>query len=122
MDILKLLKQGWSPEDIMEEFDEAMKIALNEYEKYQEEERRKEAERKAQEEQKEYALMKQKEAREALGAALVNFAIAYELVDEVDEDYISSIEKYIDLLKSPAQTVCTGARGSKFNGKVIIYG
>ena len=35
MDILKLLKQGWSPEDIMEEFDEAMQLALSEYEKYQ---------------------------------------------------------------------------------------
>lgn len=122
MDILKLLKQGWSPEDVMEEFDEAMQIALAEYEKYQEEERRKEAERKVQEEQKEYALMKQKEARVALGAALIDFALAYELVDEVDEDYISSIEKYIDLLKSPASTVCVGARGSKSNGKVIIYG
>ena len=122
MDILKLLKQGWSPEDIMEEFDEAMQLALNAYEKEKEEERRKEAERKAQEEQKEYALMKQQEARVALGAALIDFALAYELVDEVDEDYIPSIEKYIDLLKSPASTVCTGARGSKFNGKVIIYG
>ena len=122
MDILQLLKQGWSPEDIMEEFDEAMQLALNAYEKEKEEERRKEAERKAQEEQKEYALMKQKEAREALGAALIDFALAYELVDEVDEDYISSIEKYIDLLKSPARTVCVGARGSKSNGKVIIYG
>ena len=121
MDILQLLRQGWSPEDIMEEFDEAMQLALSVYER-EEEERHREAERKAQEEKKEYALMKQKEAREALGAALIDFAIAYELVDEVDEDYVSSIEKYIDLLKSPASTVCTGARGSKFNGKVIIYG
>lgn len=121
MDILKLLKQGWSPEDIMEEFDEAMQIALTEYEKYQEEERRKEAARKAQEEQKEYALMKQKEAREALGAALVNFAIAYDITD-IDEAYLAAVDKYITLMTSPNSTICVGARGSKSNGKVIIYG
>ena len=122
MDILKLLKQGWSPEDIMEEFDEAMRLAQVEYEKYLEAERKAEAERAAAALALEYKKLKQEEAREALGAALIDFALAYELVDEVDEDYISSIEKYIDLLKSPAQTVCVGARGSKSNGKVIIYG
>ena len=122
MDILKLLKQGWSPEDIMEEFDEAMQLALVEYEKYLEAERKAEAERAAAALALEYKKLKQEEARVALGAALIDFAIAYELVDEVDEDYISSIEKYIDLLKSPVSTVCTGARGPKFNGKVIIYG
>lgn len=95
MDILKLLKQGWSPEDILEEFDEAMQIALAEYEKYQEEERRKEAARKAQEEQREYALMKQKEAREALGAALVDFAIAYEIVDEFEEEDFLALDNYL---------------------------
>lgn len=122
MDILKLLKDGWSPEDIMEEFDEAMQLAQVEYEKYLEAERKAEAERAAAALALEYKKLKQEEARTALGAALIDFALAYELVDEVDEDYISSIEKYVDLLKSPVSTVCTGARGSKFNGKVIIYG
>ena len=122
MDILQLLKQGWSPEDIMEEFDEAMQLAQVEYEKYLEAERKAEAEKEAKMLALEYKKLKQEEARTALGAALIDFALAYELVDEVDEDYISSIEKYIDLLKSPAQTVCVGARGSKSNGKVIIYG
>ena len=122
MDILKLLKQGWSPEDIMEEFDEAMQLAQVEYEKYLEAERKAEAERAAAALALEYKKLKQEEARVTLGAALINFALAYELVDEVDEDYISSIEKYIDLLKSPVSTVSAGARGSKSNGKVIIYG
>ena len=122
MDILKLLKDGWSPEDIMEEFDEAMQLAQVEYEKYLEAERKAEAERAAAALALEYKKLKQEEARTALGAALIDFALAYELVDEVDEDYISSIEKYVDLLKSPVSTVCTGARGSRFNGKVIVYG
>lgn len=95
MDILQLLKQGWSPEDIMEEFDEAMQLALNAYEKEKEEERRKEAERKALEEQREYALMKQKEAREALGAALVDFAIAYGVIDEFDEEDFLALDNYL---------------------------
>ena len=121
MDILKLLKQGWSPEDIMEEFDEAMQLALNTYEKEKEEERRKEAERKALEEQREYALMKQKEAREALGAALVGFAVAYD-IPNIDEAYLAAVDEFITLLPSSNPTICTGARGSKSNGKVIIYG
>ena len=122
MDILKLLKQGWSPEDIMEEFDEAMRLAQVEYEKHLEAERKAEAERVTAALALEYKKLKQEEARTALGAALIDFALAYELVDEVDENYISAIERYIDLLKTPVSTVCTGAKGSKFNGKVIVYG
>ena len=123
MDILKLLKDGWSPEDIMEEFDEAMRLAQVEYEKYLEAERKAEAERAAAALALEYKKLKQEEARTALGAALIDFALAYELVDEVDEDYLSSIERYIDLLKTPVSKVCTArASGPKLRESVIIYG
>ena len=123
MDILKLLKQGWSPEDIMEEFDEAMRLAQVEYEKYLEAERKAEAERAAAALALEYKKLKQEEAREALGAALIDFALAYELVDEVDEDYISAIERYIDLLKTPVSRACTARiNGPKLGESVIIYG
>ena len=106
----------------MEEFDEAMRLAQVEYEKHLEAERKAEAERVTAALALEYKKLKQEEARTALGAALIDFALAYELVDEVDENYISAIERYIDLLKTPVSTVCTGAKGSKFNGKVIVYG
>lgn len=123
MDILKLLKQGWSPEDIMEEFDEAMQLAQVEYEKYLEAERKAEAERAAAALALEYKKLKQEEAREALGAALIDFALAYELVDEVDEDYIASIERYVDLLKSPGPKICTArVNNPKLGESVIIYG
>lgn len=63
MDILQLLRQGWAPEDVCEEFDEALKLALIQLEK----ERKEEA----------AAAQKRKnEARACLGAALLEYAIA----------------------------------------------
>lgn len=123
MDILKLLKDGWSPEDIMEEFDEAMQLAQVEYEKYLEEQRKAEEAKAAAALALEYKKLKQEEARTALGAALIDFALAYELIDEVDEDYLSSIDKYIDLLKTPVSKVCTARVSTpKLRESVILYG
>ena len=123
MDILKLLKDGWSPEDIMEEFDEAMQLAQVEYEKYLEEQRKLEEAKAAAALALEYKKLKQEEAQTALGAALIDFALAYELVDEVDEDYLSSIDKYIDLLKSPVPKTCTARVSTpKLRESVILYG
>lgn len=96
MDILKLLKEGMSVEDITEDFFDALSDAQEEYEEYlkEQEEKRKVAEaRKA---ELEYKKKKQQEARAAVGAAIVNYFESLGIV--ITESMLEDIDNIIDAL------------------------
>lgn len=96
MDILKLLKEGMSVEDITEDFFDALSDAQEEYEEYlkEQEEKRKAAE--ARKVELEYKKTKQQEARAAVGAAIVNYFESLGIV--ITENMLEDIDNIIDLL------------------------
>ena len=96
MDILKLLKEGVSVEDITEDFFNALSDAQEAYEVYlkEQEEKRKAAEaRKA---ELEYKKTKQQEARAAVGASIVNYFETLDIV--VTEKTLKDIDCIVDAL------------------------
>lgn len=86
MDIYELLKKGKDPEELFEEFTEEVGRAQTRLAKEKEEE---ELRAKAEKE----AADRQAKAREALTAALRDFALAYEIVDEWDEETSAEWER-----------------------------
>ena len=89
MDIYELLKKGKDPEELFEEFAEEVGRAQDRLAKEKEEE---ELRAKAEKE----AVDRQTKAREALTAALKDFALAYEIVDEWDEEASADWECQMD--------------------------
>lgn len=96
VDILKLLKEGVSEEDIVEDFFDALDDARVEYKKWQEEEKRKAALMEQKKLEEEYAKKKRDEAREALGAAVLNYMEA--LGFTVEEGTYDDIDAIVDAL------------------------
>jgi hypothetical protein len=98
MDIFEALKQGRTVEDLTEEFFEALALAQGEYDKYQARQakvREAEAQRRL---AREYELQRIKEAREALGAAMLSYFVA--LGKEATDKTYTDIDAIIDALPS----------------------
>jgi arginyl-tRNA synthetase len=89
MDIYKMLKDGVDVETLAEMFEDAVEEAQARLEQ----EKKEEAERK---ERAEYASKRRKETREALGNALIEFAIAHDLTEHWTERNYCAIEQIID--------------------------
>lgn len=89
MDIYKLLKEGASAEELVEQFAAAMEEAQARVER----EKKEAAERAAQVEWDKTCRAK---AREALGAALIDFAIAYGWIDKADEDTLAIVDENME--------------------------
>lgn len=89
MDIYKMLKDGVDVEALADMFTNAVEEAQARIEK----EKKEEAERK---ERAEYASKRRKETREALGNALIEFAIAHDLAEHWTERNYSAMEQIVD--------------------------
>lgn len=96
VDILKLLKEGVSEEDIVEDFFDALDDARVEYEKWQEEEKRKAALMEQKKLEEEYAKKKRAKAREALGAAIIEYFSTLDVT--IDEETYKNMDLIIDAL------------------------
>lgn len=96
MDILALLKDGASVEEIVEDFFDALVEAQTEYEEWQKEEKRK-AEALAQKRlEEEYKMKKVEEARQEVGAAILNYFSALDI--QVEEDMIENVDCIVEAL------------------------
>lgn len=96
MNILELLKNGKTVEDITEDFFNALEESQEAYEEYvkEQEEKRKAAEaRKA---ELEYKKTKQQEARAAVGAAIVNYFETLGIV--ITENMLEDIDNIVEAL------------------------
>ena len=96
MNILELLKNGKTVEDITEDFFTAMEESQAAYEKWkeEEEEKRRAAAQRALE--LEYKKSKQEQARKALGAAIVDYFSSLDI--KVTEKTLEEVEWIIDAL------------------------
>ena len=97
MDIYKMLKDGMSAEEVAKLFASAIENAQTQIEK-----ENKEAEEQAL--RAEYIKARKQEAKEALGAALIEFALAYDIIDEANEEIIQWVDATMESL---ARTVFT---------------
>lgn len=96
MNILELLKNGKSVEDLTEDFYDALEQAVLEYDEWQKEEKRK-AEALAQKRlEEEYKKVKVEEARQAVGAAILNYFSTLDI--EIEEDVIENIDFIVEAL------------------------
>ena len=108
MDILALLKEGRTVEDISEDFFDALQGAQVEYEawkKEQEERAKAEAARKMEEE---FLKQKRADARAAVGAAIVNYFETLGMV--MTEKDLKDIDLIVEALPN-LKVVKTGMRG-----------
>lgn len=108
MDILALLKEGRSVEDISDDFFDALMSAQTEYaewKKEQEERAKAEAARKVEEE---YLKQKRADARAAVGAAIVNYFETLGMV--MTEQDLKDIDLIVEALPN-LKVVKTRARG-----------
>ena len=96
MDILKLLKEGISVEEITEDFFDALEDAQNEYDQWQEEEKRKAAALAQKKLEEEYVKEKRAKAREALGAAIIEYFSTLDVA--IDEETYKNVDLIIDAL------------------------
>lgn len=96
MDILKLLKQGVSVEDITEDFFDALEDAQQMYDRYLEEQERKAKEEAARKMEEEFRQKKIADARQALGVAMTNYFEALGVV--ITEKTLADFDLIIDML------------------------
>lgn len=96
MNILKLLKEGFTAEEITEDFFSALNNSQEEYEKYLKEQEEKAKAEAAKKLEQEYLKKKQTEARAAVGAAIVNYFESLGIV--ITEDMLKDIDLIIDAL------------------------
>jgi DNA-binding transcriptional MerR regulator len=96
MDILKLLKQGVSVEDISEMLMDDLEAAVAQYDRYLEEQERKAKEEAARKMEEEFRKKKAADARQALGAAMINYFESLGM--EVTEKTMSDVDLLIDML------------------------
>lgn len=96
MDILKLLKEGATVESITEDFFDALEDAQSEYDKWQEEEKKKAAALAQKKLEEEYARERRAKAREALGAAIIEYFSTLDVA--IDEETYKNVDLIIDAL------------------------
>ena len=107
MDILKLLKEGMTPDEVMEDFMDELAEAKAEYEEWLEELERQKQALAAKEAEREFKQKRLEDARSALGAALVEYFSALDL--PIDEKSYENIDWIIDALPH-IKIVKTGGR------------
>lgn len=96
MDILKLLKEGATVEDITEDFFDALTEAQDQYEAWQEGEKKKASALAQKKLEEEYAKEKRAKAREALGAAIIEYFSTLDVA--IDEETYRNVDLIIDAL------------------------
>ena len=96
MDILKLLKEGRTVEDITEDFFDALTEAQSMYDEYIKEQERKAKAEAARKMEEEFRKKKIKDARQALGAAMVNYFEALGVA--VTEETLADLDFIIEAL------------------------
>lgn len=96
MSILDWLKEGKTVESLTEEFYDALEEAVAQYEQWQKEEEEKAKAEAAKKLELEYKRHKQSEARQALGAAIVNYFEALDMA--VSEKTLKDIDYIIEAL------------------------
>lgn len=104
MDILALLKEGVSTEEITAKFFDSLSLAHDEYEEWKKEQEEKAKAAAARKMEQEFKKQRQDLAREALGAAIVNYFEALDIkVTEqtmVDVDLIIEVLPKLKVIKS----------------------
>lgn len=110
MDILALLKEGRSVEDISEDFFDALQDAQVEYEEWkkEQEERAKAKAEAARKMEEEFLKQKRADARAAVGAAIVNYFETLGMV--MTEKDLKDIDLIVEALPN-LKVVKTCARG-----------
>lgn len=96
MDILKLLKEGATVESITEDFFDALTEAQDQYDKWKEEEEKKAAMLAQKKLEEEYAKKRKAKAREALGAAMIEYFSTLDVA--IDEETYKNVDLIIDAL------------------------
>lgn len=96
MDILKLLKEGISVEDITEDFFDALESAQEDYEEWKKEQEEKAKAEAAKKLEQEYLKKKQQEARASVGAAIVNYFETLGIV--ITEEMLKDVDYIVDAL------------------------
>ena len=107
MDILKLLKEGMTADEIYDDFMDALTDAQTEYKEYLEEVERRKKEQEAKELERAYKKQRLEECRSALGAAIINYFSALDLT--VDDKTFEAVDWIIDALPH-IKIVKTGGR------------
>lgn len=107
MDILKLLKEGVTSEEIMDDFMDALTEAKIEYEEYLEELERQKQVLAAKDAERAYKQKRIEDARSALGAALIEYFAALDL--PIEEKTYNDLDWIIDALPN-IKIVKTGGR------------
>lgn len=107
MDILKLLKEGMTPEQIMEDFMDELADAKIEYDEWLEELERQKQALAARDAERAFKQKRMEDARSALGASLVEYFSALDL--PIDEKSYEQVDWIIDALPH-IKVVKTGGR------------
>ena len=107
MDILKLLKEGVTPEQIMEVFLDELAEAKTEYDEWLEELERQKQALAARDAERAFKQKRMEDARSALGASLVEYFSALDL--PIDEKSYEQVDWIIDALPH-IKIVKTGGR------------
>lgn len=108
MDILALLKEGRSVEDISEDFFDALQDAQREFEAWKEEQEERAKAEAARKVEEEFRKQKRADARAAVGAAIVNYFEALGMV--MTEKDLKDIDLIVEALPN-LKVVKTGMRG-----------
>ena len=96
MDILKLLKEGMTPEEIMEDFLDELADAKIEYDEWLEELERQKQAIAARDAERAFKQKRMEDARSALGASLVEYFSSLDL--PIDEKSYETVDWLIDAL------------------------
>ena len=107
MDILKLLKEGMTPEQIMEDFMDELADAKIEYDEWLEELERQKQALAARDAERAFKQKRMEDTRSALGASLVEYFSALDL--PIDEKSYEQVDWIIDALPH-IKVVKTGGR------------
>lgn len=96
MDILKLLKEGMKPEEIMEDFMDELEEAKAEYKEWLAEIERQKQALAAKEAERAFKQKRMEDARSALGASLIEYFSALDL--PIEEKSFGDVDLIIDAL------------------------
>lgn len=107
MDILKLLKEGVTPEQVLEDFLDELAEAKTEYDEWLEELERQRQALAAKNAEREFKQKRIEDTRSALGASLVEYFSALDL--PIDEKSYEQVDWIIDALPH-IKVVKTGGR------------
>ena len=107
MDILKLLKEGMTAEEVMEDFMDELAEAKAEYDEWLKELERQKQALAARDAERAFKQKRMEDARSALGASLVEYFSALDL--PIDEKSYEQVDWIIDALPH-IKVVKTGGR------------